>query len=302
MMRALARGGVFWWVLFGMALPETRAGSPGFLDPGWTQMAPLVEAVARRSDSLPLSDQQDEARWVMVPSLSDEFSGDRVDPKIWETAKPTWEGRPPITFDPRNISMGDGTLVLRVSGALTGQAAVGLSAGFTHAASFLRSKAKLRYGYVEIRAKLARSTVTSAFFLMDTTPESSTEIDVFEVAAGDAKWGNRIGMSLHAVKTPGNEGTERDHRRSTAYWRAPAGLSDDFHVYGLMWNEHAIVWYFDGVTVRRVRNQLHHYPLTVRLDLEAQAYCRANPREDLLPADFVVVYVRTWQRAPPEKP
>lgn len=93
-----------------------------------------------------------------------------------------------------------------------------------------------------------------------------------------------------------DSGTER------ACWRAPAGPGDDFHVCGLIWNEDAVVWYCDEVAVHRVRDLLHQYPLSVRLDLEAQAYYRANPREDPLPADLLVDYVRTWQRMAPEKP
>jgi beta-glucanase (GH16 family) len=266
------------------------------LDPGWVRPDPLRDLPARSNDQYPLSDQENRSRWTRLAVLSDEFSAGAADSSRWVLEKPSWPGRVPVTFDPANISIRDGALVLKVSRMLDKPEAANLPAGFTHTAAFVRSQAKLLYGYVEIRARIACTTVTSAFFLMDTTAEASTEIDVFEVAGADARWGSRIGMSRHVMKAPGIAGTIESHPRAAAYWTASSRLCDDFHVFGLEWDEESIVWYFDGLPVHRAKNEFHRYPLTVRLDLEAQAYFLANPREDMLPAEFAIDYVRTWQR------
>ena len=103
-------------------------------------------------------------------------------------------------------------------------------------------------------------------------------------------------MSRHVLKAPGVTVMERNHPRASAFWNASSPLCEDFHVFGLEWDEEEIVWYVDGLPVHRAKNELHRYPLTVRLDLEAQTVFREDPREDLLPAEFIIDYVRAWRR------
>jgi hypothetical protein len=51
--------------------------------------------------------------WQLVPELSDESSGRRLDEDKWQAEHPYWEGREPSRFDPENVSARNGTLRLR---------------------------------------------------------------------------------------------------------------------------------------------------------------------------------------------
>ncbi|MBN2312138.1 MAG: family 16 glycosylhydrolase [Candidatus Hydrogenedentes bacterium] len=46
---------------------------------------------------------------------------------------------------------------------------------------------------------------------------------------------------------------------------------DDYHVYGLIWDEDEIEFYVDGVLARREPNTHGHLPLTLSLDGETMA-------------------------------
>jgi beta-glucanase (GH16 family) len=275
----------------------TPAATPKALDPGWVRVGPLGELPTRSNDRFPLSDQGNRGGWQPVEALWDEFAAERPDATKWFLTHGTWAGRAPFAFDPANVSLRDGELVLRATGRLRGEAAEALPAGFTHTAAFVRSKATFHYGYAEIRATLASSSVDSCFFLMNTTHETSTEIDVFEIAAADPIRGRRMGMSRHVMKLPGYTGTYDNHLRHSETWVAPFSLGEGYHVFGLEWNANSIAWYLDGVLLHRAKNDVHRFPLRIILDLEPHTAYLENAMEHLLPAEFRIDYVRVWTGA-----
>jgi beta-glucanase (GH16 family) len=103
------------------------------------------------------------------------------------------------------------------------------------------------------------------------------------------------------MKLPGYAGTDADHLRQSATWVAPFRLGDGHHVYGLEWDEHSIAWYLDGVVLHRAKNDVHRFPLRIVLDLEPHSAYHEAPREDLLPAEFRIDYVRVWRRSAPSR-
>lgn len=266
------------------------------LDPGWTRSGPLNDVPARTTPTFPLSDQANRGAWRRVDALTDEFDGPAPDVTRWFLTNETWHGRTPFAFDPANVSVRGGELVLLASAAATGAEAARLPAGYTHTAAFVRTREAFRYGYVEIRAKLAPTTVNSCFFLMDTTADASTEIDVFEIAAADQLASRRVGMSRHVMRLPGFTPPPGKHLRHTETWEAPESLANGHHVFGVEWSDAAISWFVDGVLVHRARNDVHHYPIRIILDLEPNQAYEAAPMERLLPAEFRIDYVRTWTR------
>lgn len=269
------------------------------VDPGWTRNEEVKQWPKRTNDRWPLSDQENRGHWQPLEAIWDEFSASAPDSGKWWLTSRTWKGREPVTFDEGNVSTRNGDLVLQARGPLTGDVLAKLPQGFTYTSGFVRSRETFRYGYVEVRAKVADCSLTSALFLMDTTARESTEIDVFEITGGVPAVERRFNMTGHVMKLPGLVGTEDDHPRATAHWIAPFRFADDYHVYGLEWKRESISWYVDGVLLHRARNTLWHQPLRVILDLECQQRFRDNPMNDRLPAEYRVDYVRVWTEGTP---
>ena len=52
------------------------------------------------------------AALVLNDTYSDEFKGDKLNGDKWFDYHPTWKGRPPRLFEPKNVAVEDGKLVL----------------------------------------------------------------------------------------------------------------------------------------------------------------------------------------------
>lgn len=264
------------------------------VDPGWTRSEEVKQWPKRTNDRWPLSDQENRGHWQPLEAIWDEFSAPAPNAGKWWLTSRYWKGREPVTFDEGNVSARNGELVLRAQGPLTGAALAKLPQGFTYTSSFVSSRETFKYGYVEVRAKVADCSLTSALFLMDTTARESTEIDILEITGGVPAKERRFDMTRHVMKLPGLVGSEAVHPKATALWTAPFRFADDYHVYGLEWTRESIAWYVDGVLLHRARNTLWHQPLYVILDLEFQQRFPDSPLNDRLPAEYRVDYVRAW--------
>ncbi len=76
---------------------------------------------------------------------------------------------------------------------------------------------------------------------------------------------------------------------------APPDLGHSFHVYGLLWNEKELVFYFDGREIRRMENTICHGPSPIRLSLAIIRW--AGPVTDAIDGKSMDVdWVRVWQR------
>jgi len=91
-------------------------GAPRISPCNWT-LPDFGKTDSERSGraELPLSDQENRAKWVLDSSLSDEFNGAALDLSRWLPGIDGWAGRPPALFVPENISEGNGKLSLRMA-------------------------------------------------------------------------------------------------------------------------------------------------------------------------------------------
>ena len=81
---------------------------------------------------------------------------------------------------------------------------------------------------------------------------------------------------------------------------APPDLGHSFHVYGLLWTEQELVYYFDGREIRRISNEICHGESPVRLSLAIIRW--AGPVTDAIDGKSMDVdWVRVWQRVPDSK-
>jgi beta-glucanase (GH16 family) len=228
----------------------------------------------------------------------DEFNGPELDARKWWPKNPVWRGRPPVFFHPKNVAVRDGKLLLTANKKETGEGFKELPKGYTHTSGYVKSKAPLLYGYVEMRAKVLNASMTSGFWLYDNTPEAWTEIDIVEMAAGLPDRDRKDTMNVHVFRVPGFKGSIEHHWVSGGTWTAPFRFADDYHVYGLEWDRDRIAWYVDGVMVRRIKNTHWRYPLYLNINIESQQTFLDNPMEERYPATYDVDCVRAWSAKP----
>jgi len=235
------------------------------------------------------------SKWEPITELTDEFEGDKLDSTKWHDHNPTWKGRQPGFFSKKNVTVSDGKLHL----AARAKDLPDLPEGYhTFITAAVKSKAKVLYGYFEIKCKPMNSRASSAFWFYAQDPDKEkttwwTEIDVFEICGRCPKLDRVYQMNVHVFITP-EDGKKHWNEGST--WKAPFRLADDFHVYALEWDKKMIKWYVDGKVVRELKNTHWHQPLNMNFDSETMPKWFGLPKKENLPSTFSIEYVRSWRK------
>lgn len=183
--------------------------------------------------------------WKMV--WNDEFDAKELDYQKWEIEVNAFGGGNHelqiYTDRPENVRVEDGHLVLE---ARHDNAAI---AGTKREYSSGRIRSKRRgdwkYGKIEVRAKLPEGQgVWPAIWMLPTDDvyggwALSGEIDIMEFKGQEP---NQIWGTLHyGASWPDNKHTGEIFKADPKF-----SYADDFHVYGLEWEEGEIRWYIDG--------------------------------------------------------
>jgi hypothetical protein len=230
-------------------------------------------------------------KWVPIAELTDEFEGPKLDAAKWYDHNPTWIGRQPALFAKSNVEVRDGKLHL----AMRKEDVAGAPKGYhTFTSAAVQSKALVRYGYFEIKARAMNSHGSSAFWFYHQTPEVWTEIDVFEIGGKSPKHERVDHMNGHVFHTLADPDR---HWNVGGEWQAPERLADGFHVYALEWDPDELKFLVDGACVRRQKNTHWHQPLTLNFDSETMPDWFGLPDPADLPSTFSVEYVRSWRKA-----
>lgn len=275
-----------------LALDSAALAAEPELDEGWTRRGPLENVPEHVTDALPLSDQQNRQGWIVFEPLTDEFEGDALDTDTWLPTHPRWKGRQPAFFSPENVTVQDGRLQLTMRLEETPEELK--PRGYEkYSSALVYAKRPVLYGYFETRAKPMPSAGSSSFWFANHTEDRWTEIDVFELSAkGPDDFPHRYNMNLHVHHTPDNP----EHRRTGDIWKTPWPVGDDYHVYGIDWGKEEIVYYVDGVAVRRVENTHWHQPLNLMFDSETMPDWMGLPDDVDLPSTYKIDYIRAWKR------
>ncbi|NLR94697.1 family 16 glycosylhydrolase [Flammeovirga agarivorans] len=277
----------------------------------------------------PVSDPENTQKWILNKWISDEFNGTELNKTKWwilgenNDYRSKWKGRAPGQFASHNVKVSDGQLKLTSQwdptfnfanetndGCYYGgtKTAADLSKPITQAC--IMSETFFKYGYMEIKCKIADAPVTSAFW----TTGYHSEIDMVE------NYGKRpIG---NPEETP--EELEYKYRTNLISWdpdRAEdheewkienvmnSRLADDFHIYGFEWDKNYMKIYFDGHLIKTATKEellkkdqwKYDYPQEMWLDSEVFEWYGLPNQEDLSsPAEFIIDYVRVWQKEEPQ--
>lgn len=229
------------------------------------------------------------SKWKLIPELSDEFTGDKLDAGKWFDHDPGWKGREPGFFSKKNVAVSDGKLHLTARVETLENLPKGYHT-FTTAA--VKSKAAVKYGFFEIKCRPMKSKASSAFWFYKSEKEQWTEIDVFEICGVEDKWKNSYNMNAHVFHTP----TEKKHFQKPGKWKAPFNFVDDYHIYAVEWNKDVIKWLVDGKVVHQLKNTHWHQALNMVFDSETFPDWFGLPTKDSLPATFSIEYVRSWSK------
>lgn len=273
----------------------------------------------------PLSDSSNSSGWILNTTMTDEFNGSELDKTKWWILgengdyRNKWKGRAPGQYAPHNIKVENGNLVLtsqwepsytfaneKHQGTYYGGTASQADNSQPITQACVMSEAFFKYGYMEVRAKIADAPVVSAFW----TTGYHSEIDMFE------NFGKR------PVGNPTNRpaSLERKYRTNVINWDPDISsnhqnwkveddmnkrLAEDYHVYGFEWDKEYIKTYFDGVLLRSVSRQTlennnqwrHDAPQELWFDNEVFSWYGLPSQVDLTnPAEFKIDYVRIWQK------
>jgi beta-glucanase (GH16 family) len=276
------------------------------LPPPTTAPAPSAKPTARPPTTVPTTSppattkppaQAPPDDWKLI--WSDDFNGGTIDRTKWNLRNN--EGRDVDlgcnTNSPKNSFVGGGNLTIR---ALR-ETAVCSSQTRQYTQGYLDTigKHSWTYGKFEMRAKSPNKPDSSkglwpAFWLR---PEDggNGEIDVTELPGG---------KDLHARSTAGifydYSPVKQDARLALPAGGYPA---DGFHTYTTEWTADSLKWYIDGKllwtrdkSTTAWYDKVFHKPYNIRLNFQVGGWLGNPDATTAFPADFVVDYVRVYQR------
>ncbi len=153
------------------------------------------------------------------------------------------------------------------------------------------------YGYVEMNAKIAKgSGLLSTFYLFNQSfDDSKPEIDILEYI-GDRP--DKAYQTYHYYDSNRSRwASGEQHSSPTMEHNAGFDLSADFHTYSVLWEPELVIWYIDGVEVRRmVGPRVSDEPMNIVAHLVLGSEWIGAPTDSVLPAVFEIDYIKAWQR------
>ena len=166
------------------------------------------------------------------------------------------------------------------------------------------SKYQFLYGYTEARIKVSGSEgALSSFYLFHRYPgvgidRQAPEIDILEYL-GENPFGDEDAFQTYHYEDPAT-GAKRSS--PTMSYANPTGESfaDDFHTFGVLWEPSLIIWYLDGVEIKRLTGpQVGRQPMNIINYLVAGSGWAPTPDAsdpDVFPMVMEVDYIRVMQR------
>ncbi|WP_445384406.1 glycoside hydrolase family 16 protein [Robiginitalea sp. IMCC44478] len=188
------------------------------------------------------------------------------------------------TSDAQNVVVQEG--ILRINAIRNGNS-------FTSARITSKGKAEFRYGRIEIRAKLPSGGGTwPALWMLgsdiDTNPwPGSGEIDIMEHV------GNKQDVVQGATHDPLNYGGN-----ARVVSTVEEGVSEDFHVYGIIWDESEITFFIDDRnygTLSNGNNRPFNKPYYFLLNIAMGGNLGGAIDPNFTSATMEVDYIRVYQ-------
>lgn len=166
-------------------------------------------------------------------------------------------------------------------------------------AASLWTHKKFRYGYFECRYKYAGAETTNNSFWLMTRGEEPQVGKRFEIDINEGHFPKIINTNIHNhtdhVVLNGKKSSIRNPESFNLEGDYETNFSDEFHTYGLEWNEQELVFYFDGKEIRRVKNEFCFSETPIWLSL-ALVKWYGTLTDDVDGKSMKVDYVRVYQQ------
>ncbi len=260
--------------------------------------------------------------------FEDDFNGDSIDTARWNTQL-VWgdetiingeqqyfvntQDQPDFGYDPFKIS--DSILTIEATpvpdelqGKLPDICNTTDESGkerclFLSGALSSHDKFNMTYGYVEGRMKTSGAYgALSSFYLYHRYPGNGVnlhapEIDIVEYL-GENPFGDEDAFQTYHFADV-NTGETRS--APTMNYKNPTGelFSDEFHTYGVLWEPQLVIWYIDGVEIKRLSGpQVSRQGMNIVTYLVAGSGWAPTPdvEADTFPLQYEIDYIRAWQR------
>lgn len=243
---------------------------------------------------------------------SDEFSGNSLDTAKWnfETGSDGWGNNELENYtESGNVSVSNGNLVIEArkensDGAFYSSARIN-----TH------GKASWTYGKIEARIKLPSGQgIWPAFWMLGENIDTvgypaSGEMDIVEMIGGkSADDGTDNETTIHGtIHRPNNDPNPKEAVKSIeSSFKNPsnANWGDDFHIYGIEWDETTVKYYVDGrvygtadISHKTDGFEVFHRPFYIILNLAVGGNWPGPPDQTtIFPQRMLVDWVRVYQK------
>ncbi|WP_299255664.1 family 16 glycosylhydrolase [uncultured Aquimarina sp.] len=244
---------------------------------------------------LPLSDPKNKGKWKLNQEISDEFDSSAMDEDKWyivgkfKNGKPfykhpdkpnknVWKGRAPSQFSGKNYRLSDGKLILETrwepdfpfSDEIR-KPVFGDPLPYQNiTTACIIGRREFKYGYIEIKSKAADAPVSSAFWSMG----EKLEFDFFELYGGTNKINkahldSQLWWSIRDWEKPVTGKPSYTEKKDVGF-----RVADDFHVWGVEWNEGGVKYYIDGKLFSEVTSE------------EVTKWAKENRKKIKLPDDY----------------
>ena len=249
-------------------------------------------------------------KFTAEPVWADEFDGDALDPAKWHLAYGPQVRGGWWSLDMCEVK--DGSLNIKTEykeDGLNGNPAGYYTCGISTYGLFEQA-----HGYFEARCKLPKGTGQWAAFWMncdgmsgvDDSGRDGAEIDIMEAPYYFMPW---FGKSLITSNVHVDGYGEDLKSRNTARAFVPGKPHDEFHTYGLEWNENEYIFYVDGVrTGKSSFKGASRVPEYLLLTVEIAGENAVPGKMMMWGGDinkknnsfspFVIDYVRVWEYKP----
>jgi beta-glucanase (GH16 family) len=240
-----------------------------------------------------------EGKWVQT--LDDSFDGSSINSSHWDIyGENYWDKQ--SHFGKANVIVGEGVVKLRFEKKRGHQNDDAKRAETEYATGFLTSFGKWtqRYGYFEARMKLPTAPgLWPAFWMMPdrgplarnrgATEDGGMEFDIMEFLT---RFGpNRYNIAMHW------DGYGKNHKSTGSdciYVRAD---KDGFITSGMLWEPGKLTFYCNGSPVAAWSNpRVSNVPGHIMFTLPCGGWGGNDLDDTGLPDDFVIDWVRAWQR------
>ncbi len=292
----------------GVTNDSVRAVAVGIAGPGEAGALLAIESVRAVSVVAKTPDwlgKRPPVPGAWTKTLSEEFGGTRLDPTVWKVTGENYYDKV-SHWSKDDVIVKDGMARLRYKKRTGFQNDDPKRNSTPYAAGYLDTYGlwKQRYGYFEARIRAPRAPgLWPAFWTMpdrgskagpeqwkrQDTANGGMEFDVFETLT---RWGpHRTNIAMHY------DGYGTDHKQlgsDRIYFETDR---DGFVTCGLLWTPGEAVYYLNGKEALRWKSpRVSNVPAILMFTLPSGGWDNDALDDAQLPADFVIDYVRVWQR------